>query len=109
MTDPNASGDPNTLGAEPWYTSAVQKAQVVAFLSTLLALFPQVTAKYHITSDQVSTAVTLIFGVLAGVAGLIGIGKRAASSIQPLTLTQAKADSHPATAMANSKANPPTT
>lgn len=95
--------DPNTLGAVPWYQSPVQIAQVSSLVSTLVALFPQVGKAMGLeTPSAVSNAVTLVFGVIAGVAALFGMVKRAKSNIQPLTLTQAKADVHPATLLANS-------
>ncbi len=102
---PDPAGDPQTIGAVPWYQSPVQIAQVSSLLSTVIALFPQIGKVLGLeTATAVSNAVTLVFGLIAGAATLYGTFKRAQSTIQPLTLTQAKADVHPATLTANASA-----
>jgi hypothetical protein len=98
--------DPNTVGAVPWYQSPVQLAQTTAFVSAALALFPKIAASLGLeTPDKVSNAVTVVFSCAAVVAPLLGMVLRAKSTIQPLTLTAAKADAHPATIAAAAKAS----
>lgn len=96
--------DPNTVGAVPWYQSPVQIAQITTFVSAFIAMFPKIGAVLGMeTPDKVNTAVTAVFGFIAVVAPFVGMVLRAKSKIQPLTLTQAKADNHPATAMADNR------
>lgn len=100
--------DPNTVGAVPWYQSPVQISQVTTFVSAVIAMFPKWGTAVGITTpDQVNTAVTTVFGFIALVAPFVGMILRARSKIQPLTLSQAKADAHPATAVADARSTPP--
>lgn len=93
-----ADGDPQTLGAAPWYKSPVQIAQVTSLLSALVAMCPRVGVVLGLNSpNDVSNAVTTVFAFIAIAAPLVGTVLRARSTIQPLTLTQASADNHPAT------------
>lgn len=86
--------------AIPWYKSSVQIAQTSAAVSTIVALFPKaaiVTALGLSDSGVVTQDVTYTFGVIALLASIAGIIVRKYSKLQPTTLTQAAADSHPAT------------
>jgi len=98
--------DPDTLGAAPWYSSPVQISQITAAVSGVLTVFPQLANLIGLTD---STKITAAVTVAAAVAGAVF---RARSKIQPLTLTKAKANSHPATVVADARANasnvPPT-
>lgn len=89
--------DPNTVGAVPWYESPVQISQIVACISGVFTVFPQLAALLGMTD---TTKITAAVTVAAAIAGLIF---RARSKIQPLTLTQSRADNHPATAVADAK------
>lgn len=96
--------DPNTVGAVPWYQSPVQISQVTTFVSAVIAMFPKWGAAIGLTTPEtVNTAVTTTFGFIALVAPFVGMILRAKSKIQPLTINQAKADAHPATAVAEAK------
>lgn len=95
MTDPTP--DPAPAPAAAWYTSPVQLAQVTSLMATAVALFPNVAARFGLkTSDDVQHLVALIAGVAGFAVNVYGIYKRAQSKLQPLALTQAKADAHPA-------------
>lgn len=98
--------DPNTVGAVPWYQSPVQIAQITTFVSAFIAMFPKIGDALGMkTSAEVNTAVTAVFGFIAVLAPIVGMVVRAKSKIQPLTLTQSKADSHPATIVATRRDN----
>lgn len=87
-----------TAAAAPWYTSPVQKAQVVAAVSALVALSPKLGKLIGVnTHTEAAAWVETIFGFITLVAPILGALWRARSQLQPLTLTQAKADAHPAT------------
>lgn len=95
-----------TVGAIPWYKSPVQISLVVTIISALIAAFPKIGQAIGLnTPGEVETAVQNVFAVVALVAPIIGSITRAKSTIQPLTLTAASAETHPATiaAEANSK------
>lgn len=73
-------------------------AQVVTAVSAVTAIAPKLATYFGLTSsDAISHAVTATFGIIAILAPIYGSIKRARSTAQPLTLTQAAADSHPAT------------
>lgn len=81
----------------PWYTSQVQKAQVVSAITALIALFPKAGALVGIkTPDQVAIWVESIFGIATLAAPIVGIIWRAASRLQPLTWTKKAAAAAPA-------------
>lgn len=83
--------------AAPWYTSPVQKAQVVAIVSALVALSPKIGQVLGIANPgQAAAWVETVFGFIALVAPILGSIWRARSKLQPLTLTQKAADAHPA-------------
>ncbi len=87
-----------TVAAIPWYKSPVQIANVAAFISAIIAMFPEVGKTMGLeTPTQVSTAVTTVFAVIAIVAPAVGGFLRAKSKVQPLTMTAAKAEAHPNT------------
>jgi hypothetical protein len=91
--------------AIPWYSSPVQLAQITTAISTLVALAPGIASRFGLTSPQaVQDAVQSIAGVVALIAVSYAGIKRARSTIQPLTLTQAGADVHPNTVAANAQA-----
>jgi uncharacterized membrane protein len=84
--------------AAPWYTSPVQKAQVVSLVSALIALSPKIGHFLGIkTPADVQLWVESLFGFFTIVAPIVGTIMRARSPLQPLTLTQKAADEHPAT------------
>jgi hypothetical protein len=88
----------STGAAAPWYTSKVQIAQVVTLLSALTAMSPKIAATLGLTSlAAIQSTVEAVFGTIAFIAPLIGTWFRSKSPMQPLTLTQAGADAHPAT------------
>lgn len=88
----------DTVSAIPWYKSPVQIANVTAFASAIIALFPQVGRALGLaTPTDVSTAVTTVFAFAAIVAPAVGGILRAKSKVQPLTLTAAQAEAHPNT------------
>jgi len=83
--------------AVPWYTSQVQKAQVVSAVTALIALFPKAGALIGIkTPDQVAAWVEGVFGFATLVAPIVGIIWRATSRLQPLTLSKKAAAAAPA-------------
>jgi hypothetical protein len=87
-----------TLDAIPWYRSPVMISQVVSFISALTAIAPKLTNAVGLTSpDAITQTVTAVFGVITLVSTTYGAVKRARSTIQPITLTQAAADVHPQT------------
>lgn len=91
---PNAVPGP----AIPWYQSPVQKAQIIAAIAALVALFPRLgTLLGWTTPEAVRTGMEAFFGFAALAAPVIGTILRARSKLQPLTLTQGNADVHPAT------------
>jgi hypothetical protein len=93
-----------TVGALPWYKSPVQVSQVATGLSAAIALFPKLGTLLGVTTPaDVTTFVQTLFGAIALIAPIVGTVLRARSKIQPLTLTQGNADSHPATAMAKAE------
>jgi len=88
----------STGAAAPWYTSKVQIANVVAIVSALAAISPKIAATFGLTSlAAIQSTVEAVFGTIAFIAPLISSRFRASSPMQPLTLTQAGADAHPAT------------
>jgi hypothetical protein len=81
----------------PWYTSAVQRTQVVSAVTALIALFPKAGALLGIkTPDQVAVWVEAVFGFATLAAPIAGIIWRAASRLQPLTWTKKAAAAAPA-------------
>jgi hypothetical protein len=83
--------------AAPWYTSQVQKAQVVSAVTALIALFPKAGTLLGIkTPDQVAVWVESIFGIATLAAPLVGILWRSRSKLQPLAWTKARAAATPA-------------
>lgn len=89
---------PVQAAALPWYQSGVQKAQIAALVSALVALSPHVGKMLGIdTPTQATEWVETIFGFITLAAPIVGTVMRARSQIQPLTLTKAKAEVHPAT------------
>lgn len=90
--------------AAPWYTSKVQITQVVTLISALCAISPKVAKTFGLNSlTDIQTTVEAVFGTIAFLAPVIGTWFRAKSPLQPLTLTQAKADAHPATIAAQTQ------
>lgn len=86
------------VAAIPWYQSPVQKAQIAALLAAMVALSPKIGQVLGITTPGAAAAwVENIFGAITLLAPLVGTILRARSKLQPLTLTQGKADVHPAT------------
>ena len=89
---------PLSGAAVPWYTSAVQRAQLSTAIAGLVALSPKLGNLIGVhSSAQAAQWVESIAGIYAVAAPLVGMLWRARSKLQPLTLTQARADVHPAT------------
>lgn len=86
------------LPAIPWYKSPVQIAQLTTAVTALAAVAPKAAAYLGLTTPEaISTTVQNVCGGVSFLALAYGIIRRALSPIQPLTLTQARADAHPAT------------
>jgi len=80
------------LNPIPWYKSPQMIAMVTSAVSAIIALFPKIGTMLGLTSaTQVSDAITNIFSAIAIFAPIVASVLRARSTIQPLTLTQAKA------------------
>jgi hypothetical protein len=98
---------PVSAPALPWYQSPVQKAQVVAAVSALVALSPKIGSLVGIkTPAEASAWVESLFGAITFIAPILGTIWRARSALQPLTLTKAGAAAHPATVAATVAAMP---
>lgn len=95
-----------TVGAIPWYKSPQTIGLITTFIAAGIALFPKVGAKFGLTSpDAISAAVQNIFAGISVVAPMIGVIVRSMQKTgQPITLTQAGADAHPATLAAQAAA-----
>jgi hypothetical protein len=92
--------------AAPWYQSAVQKAQVSTAVAALVALSPKLGNLIGVHSSVEAAAwVETVAGIYAVASPLVGILWRARSKLQPLTLTRARAEVHPATIAAIAKAD----
>jgi hypothetical protein len=85
--------------AIPWYRSPQTIGLITTFVAAAVALFPKAGAALGLTSPTaISTAVSNIAGIVAMIAPVVGTIVRAKqTSGQPITLTQAAADVHPAT------------
>jgi hypothetical protein len=87
MTDETSPALPGV--AVPWYQSAVQKAQMVSAVTGAIALFPKLGTFLGIhTPAEIATWVETIFGFATLAAPIVGMVWRAASHLQPLTLTK---------------------
>jgi hypothetical protein len=84
------------LDAIPWYKSPVYIGAVVTILSTITSLSPKLAALLG-SPDAISQNVTAFFSLVALGSGIFTAVKRQNSAVQPLTMTQAAADVHPAT------------
>jgi hypothetical protein len=97
------SDDPQ-MDTIPWYKSPQQISHVTAAVSALIALSPKVAALLgNPAPEAVSMAVGGLFGFIAFLAPTVGAIFRAKSKVQPLVLTQKKADA------ANVPSTPPAT
>jgi hypothetical protein len=84
--------------AAPWYTSAVQRAQLSTAIGAVVALSPRLGALIGIkTSADAAAWVECLAGTFTVIAPIAGMVWRAVSKLQPLTWTRAKADTHPGT------------
>jgi hypothetical protein len=84
--------------AAPWYTSAVQRAQLSTAVGALVALSPKLGTLIGVqTSAQAAMWVESVAGAFTVIAPILGMIWRAVSKLQPLTLTRGNADVHPAT------------
>jgi len=87
-----------TAGAIPFYKSPQEIGLVTTVLSGLIALFPRIGAALgHPTQAETALLVQNVFGTIALLAPLVLAIHRARSPLQPLTLTPAAAEVHPAT------------
>lgn len=83
--------------AIPWYRSPVVIAQVSSMITGIVAIAPKsdiVSALGLSNPIAVNNDVTLVFGIIAGIAQLVALVARTRSKIQPVTLTQVGADMH---------------
>jgi hypothetical protein len=80
--------------AIPWYQSPQLIGLITTIVSAAIAIYGP---KLNISSTDITTVVTDIFGVIALIAPIIGTVLRIKSTVQPVTLTQAAADVHPNT------------
>jgi hypothetical protein len=94
--------------AIPWYKSPQTIGLLTTFVAGAIALFPKLGAALGLTSPAaISTAVQNIAAAVATVAPVVGVVVRAMQKTgQPITLTQAGADAHPATIAAKAAAAP---
>jgi hypothetical protein len=94
--------------AIPFYRSPQTIGLITTFIAAAVALFPKAGQLLGLTSPtEIATAVSNIAGLVALVAPVIGtIFRVKQSSGQPITLTQAGADAHPATLAAEAAAAP---
>lgn len=91
--------------AIPWYKSPQTIGLITTFVAAAVALFPKAGAALGLTSPgAISTAVSNVAGVIALIAPVIGTIVRAKSTEQPITLTEAGAETHPATVTAEAVA-----
>jgi hypothetical protein len=87
--------------AIPWFKSPQTIGLITTFVAAAVALFPKAGIALGLTSPgAISTAVSNVAGVIALLAPLVGTIFRVNSDVQPITLTQAAADNHPATVAA---------
>lgn len=91
------------MNAIPWYQSPVMIGAVVSIVSQLVVLFG-----LNIAPDVLSKDVDAVFQVLALAAAGYAAWKRKTSAVQPVTLTQKRADTHPATLASAPPATQPT-
>lgn len=92
---------PAPAPAIPWYRSPVQVTQVTTAVSAAIAIFPKLGKMLGLqTPGDVEPVVEAIFGAIAVLAPILGSIVRSRSRLQPLTLTKAGAEEHPATALA---------
>lgn len=99
--DPLPDGTPDplkTVPAVPFYKSPVMLANITAFVSAAIALFPKVGQALGLSNpSDVSNAVTTFFAFIAIAAPAVSTVLRAKSKVQPLTLTKAGAKANPNT------------
>jgi len=95
--------------AIPWYKSPQTIGLITTFIAAAVALFPKAGQLLGLTSPTaIATAVSNVAGLIALIAPVVGtIFRVKESSGQPITLTQAGADAHPATIAAETAAAAP--
>jgi hypothetical protein len=95
--------------AIPWYKSPQTIGLITTFVAAAVALFPKVGTALGLTSPTaIATAVENGAGVVALIAPFVGVVVRSMQKTgQPITLTQAGADAHPATLAAEAAAANP--
>src|SRR5450631_180238 len=95
-----ATPAPITIGAAPWWTSTDQKLKIATGIAVLVLAFPKsaLVAKLGLSNPEQVTNYINAASVVAPLATLAwGFVARIYSTIQPLTLTRAKAASNTAT------------
>src|SRR5882757_2251189 len=96
--------------AIPWYRSPQTIGLITTAVAAAVALFPKLGVMLGLTSPgSISTAVENVAGIVALLAPVAGGIFRVKSKVQPLTLTQAAADIHPATVAATTPPPAPAT
>jgi hypothetical protein len=96
-----------TIGALPWYKSPVMIGAVVTIISTLAGLAPKAFAAVGLNNPTaIQTTVASAFQIFALLSGIYTAVKRTTSTVQPLTTTQAAADTHAATVSVVTAATP---
>lgn len=84
--------------AIPFYKSPQTLGLITTFVSLSIAAFPKLGVGLGLTSpDTISAAVQNVMEVIGLVAAGLGTVYRVKSDVQPITLTQAAANVHPAT------------
>ena len=86
------------LPAIPWYKSSVTRGALTSFAALLVVLAPKLAVLLGLTSnDAISAVIDNLLIVAAALSALYTFIARIRSPVQPVTLTQAAADTHPAT------------
>ena len=89
------------VAAIPWYKSPQTIGLITTAVSAAVALFPKVGQLLGLTSPtSISDAVSSAATVIALIAPVVGAIFRVKSKDQPITLTQAAADNHEVTVLA---------
>lgn len=89
---------PVTAGAIPWYKSPIYVAALTTVLGAIATLYPKAAAVLGINTPLGQTAfIELAGGVVTLMGGAVIWLVRQLNKGQPITLTQASANTHPST------------
>jgi len=84
--------DDTTPAALPFWKSPLFLMILTAFLTKVIAAFPGLVSWVGLDPENLNLYVTGISLGVGGLADIIAMKLRASSKLQPLTVTQAKAD-----------------